>query len=85
MLLFVGRPFKERLTNYIEIFNEFIVLLIGYHVCVLTGFNMNSKTRVWIGLSIIFLVVLLIKLHIIRWLVGFGLKLRTKYKQRKQR
>ena len=70
ILLFKGNPFKERITNYIEIFNETIVLLIGYHIAVLTGFNVESMTRIGLGISIILLVTLLIAVHIIRWLQG---------------
>ena len=81
ILLFKGNPFKELFTNYIEIFNETIVLLIGYHVAVLTGFNVESTTRIGLGVSIIMLVSLLIALHVIRWLSGVILSLKRKYVQ----
>ena len=83
MLLFKGRPFKEKSTNYVEIFNEVIVLLIGYHLCVLTGFNIGTERRFTIGISIIILVSLLISVHIIRWLIGFIAEIKIKFMKHK--
>ena len=79
MLLFKGRPFKEKSTNYVEIFNEVIVLLIGYHVAVLTGFYLNSLIRTGIGLSIIMLVSALICVHVLIWLTDIASSLKAKY------
>ena len=83
MLLFVGNPFKDNITNYVEIFSEIIVLLIGYHVCVLTGFNIETERRFSIGISIIILVSLLISVHIVRWLIGFIAEIKIKFMKHK--
>ena len=83
MLLFVGNPFKDNITNFVEIFSETVVLLIGYHLCVLTGFNIGTERRFTIGISIIILVSLLISVHIIRWLIGFIAEIKIKFMKHK--
>ena len=66
----------------LEIFNEVTILIIGYHMIIVAGFNVPNSHRKRVGYSAIFFILLLIvvnilhfvaffvkwfKLHVIRW------------------
>ena len=50
-----------------ETLNELVILLIGYHVCVLAGFDLDPKTRNILGVSIICLVIGMTIVNYTRW------------------
>lgn len=83
ILVLNGMPFSDPVTNALEILNEVFVLIIGYHVCSLTGFQMERHQRKALGTSIIILVCILIAIHYIRWGIGVYHTLKLKYARRK--
>ena len=78
-LIFAGMPFVDAVTNKIEIINEAFVLVIGYHMCILTGFDIEFRHRKGVGHSIIAFVAILILLHYIRWFIGVYWSLKLRY------
>ena len=69
MLILSVRPFIHPIQNYVETFNEVFVLIIGYHMMVVAGYNIPAYTRACVGASGICCIVLLIIANILRWCV----------------
>jgi len=47
------QPYKSDLSNYLELFNEFFVLITNYHMLCFTDFN-NPQGKVYMGTSLIY-------------------------------
>ena len=60
MIILVGlsRPYRLRSNNRLEIFNEFILLLVNYHLTSLTDWVSDGDTRYMIGWAMITVTVL---------------------------
>ena len=71
------RPFESTTQNRVEIANEVLILILGYHMAVVTGFNVPSWHRYRVGVSTIAFILLLIALNVCRWalFVAHSLKL----------
>jgi NhaP-type Na+/H+ or K+/H+ antiporter len=82
VFILAGMPFIDLISNKIEVMNEVFVLLIGYHLCILTGFSMEASHRKAFGVSIIVLVLMLICVHYIRWFIGVYWSLKLRYVRR---
>ena len=68
MIFYVNvKPFAERLQNKVEIASEILVLVIGYHMVTFAGFNMGNAYRETMGHSSIILTLILILMHVFRW------------------
>jgi uncharacterized protein YhhL (DUF1145 family) len=68
MIFYVNvKPFAERLQNKVEIASEILVLVIGYHMVTFAGFNMGNTYRETMGHSSITLTIILILMHVFRW------------------
>lgn len=63
--LIFSHPFEENYTNNLEIFNEWIVMLVGYHQVVLTGFQLDKESRSRVGTSMIVFICLLVAVNIL--------------------
>ena len=44
-LLLAVKPFTSPTTNIIESISECVILFIGYHVIILTGFSVKPRAR----------------------------------------
>lgn len=62
-------PYKTSELNRLELTNEFLMLIINYHLMCLTGFVSDPDARVYIGQSIIAFTSLYLGIN-----VGIGLK-----------
>ena len=69
MLILGVRPFLHPLQNYAETFNEVSVLIIGYHMMVVAGWDMPAWTRDCVGTSGIIFVGVLVAVNVLRWCV----------------
>ena len=69
MVYVVGlvKPFKVGSMNISELFNEFVTLIVNYHLMMFTDFVPDVNTREYIGMSLVFVICghLLINLFII--------------------
>lgn len=65
MFLLYFKPFEMRLLNYMEIFNEFCLLDISYHLLLFTDFISSSDEQYTIGFSIIGIALLNILVNMI--------------------
>ena len=58
------KPFESLPQNLLEIFNELMILLIGYHMILVTGFNIPNYHRTVVGYSAMFYICLLIFVNV---------------------
>jgi hypothetical protein len=58
-------PFNEPVINKLEIFNEVCILIICYHLFLLTDFIDNPETQYNVGWSLIFMTALNILMNLI--------------------
>jgi len=58
------KPFYQPILNYLEIFNEFCIISIGYHLLLFTGYNNDFELQYKAGWSILLLTVLNIVINI---------------------
>ena len=63
--LFSYMPFESFNQNWLEIFNELIILVIGYHMIVVAGFNVPNFHRKAVGYSAIFFTLLLVAVNVV--------------------
>ena len=66
--LITHRPFLLPMSNYIEIFNELIVLGAAYHMMTLMTENVDGYARELVGISLITLISALIAVNAFAWL-----------------
>ena len=69
MLILSVRPFACPMQNAVETFNEVAVLITGYHMMVVTGYNIPALARDRVGISSIVCIVALIVVNVLRWCV----------------
>ena len=54
MILVGGKtPFKIKFDNHLEMFNEFYILCLNYHLLCFTDFVLDPLMRVYIGWSLV--------------------------------
>lgn len=51
------QPYKSDLTNNLELFNEFFVLLTNYHMLCFTNFN-NPQGKLFMGTSLVYVTII---------------------------
>jgi hypothetical protein len=53
--IYIGtvKPFEEKLSNYMEMFNEITIMAITYHLFLLTDFMPDTKSQYDVGYSLI--------------------------------
>lgn len=70
MLAFIRnqRPFDNARTNFLESFNELSVLISGYHMILISGFEIEYTIRNRIGTSLIIWLTFMILLNFVLWM-----------------
>ena len=85
VLLISNKPFNFQIENIVQIYNESIVLIIAYHVCIWIGFSMEPTVRFAIGTSGIVWIIALIAVNCLLWLKGIFKTLKLYYLRRRRR
>jgi hypothetical protein len=57
-------PFKDRVRGIINLFNEFIVLVINYHLLCLTNFVADPVAREYLGYSMVVVILLFLAINL---------------------
>ena len=70
--LFGSMPFESFNQNLLEIFNELTILVIGYHMIIVAGFNVPNYHKKKVGYSAIFFILLLIVVNVLHFIVCFA-------------
>ena len=76
------QPFDTKATNYIEIFNELMVLLTGYHLVLLGLGDLSMKGREKLGISLFSIVSFMILVNQFLWIVEFILGIYMRVRRR---
>lgn len=71
LYLMEQKPYEDTQTGALETFYEIIVLITGYHMIVLTGFEMTSSVRLFVGFSLNFFVLCLIVVSVVFFVKDF--------------
>ena len=64
------QPFMLHMQNYLEIFNELVVLAISYHMTLIMSENLNSQKREIIGISLIIVTTTMILVNAVIWIIS---------------
>ena len=85
ILILGAKPFEDPFTNGMEVFDEVIVLLTGYHIFIFAAYDLNPKIRMKLGWSLIAHIGILITANILRFLTGMlrAIRLRCIRRRRK--
>lgn len=68
IVLFSRLPYDTPLFNTLEIFNELVVLTIGYHVIVLISDGITVDTRLNLGLSMMIVISGMVGINGLNWI-----------------
>ena len=82
------RPRDTKITNMFELINEFLALVVCYHLLMFTDFFTEVESRYWyVGMSMIFFTLVLMLVNIALLLYYLALKLRSykRYRESKEK
>ena len=78
-------PHTDRIKRRVEIFNEFVILIVGYHLFTFTNFVLDGMKQFEMGYSLVIFISLTFVSNIVNMVIKNVRKLRQKLRLKQQK